>query len=404
MVFTKPLATALLIAANANAFVLPNAKPTFTHATSSGLSAFEGGFKDTDPKFAYVNPQPDLSDLDITGNLHNIDKITRMQKIFWPQFSWQAVPGDESTRLYDLFAKDISRLGYDDSGRIWSLICPQRGMWIPILGTVMLEVTVTGVRGWVDEESRSCAADAGVEGVVWIEPANNPFAELFGPLLDSYGFPFSKANGAKKKGHAIGKPYEEFWPMRNGTDPLFFHPQSMQHWDEAFSVYHLQVEIGDQIMTGKAIVDDFNTLVINAFNLASGNILVTGQQVAWNVWANEPEDVDTEEWKAHAEKWFHSITVDHTYPTGKYSDKPSYFDGSEFKPLGDGDAIVSVMDELKEFVGKHAETIKNEAERLKDNEEEKHKLLLNLLKLGSFLKHNVFEKSRRHVKEEENTF
>jgi len=401
MIFAKSLATTLLIAASvASAFVLPNAKTTITPTTSSGLSAYEGGFKDTNPDFAYVNPKPDLSGLEITKNLDNIDKITRMQKIYWPQFSWLAVPGDESTRLYDLFAKDISRLGYDDSGRIWSLICPQRGKSVPILGTVMLEVTVTGVRGWVDEATRSCAADVGVEGVLWIEPDDNPFAELFGPLLNKYGFPFSKKTAAKAKGHAVGKPYEEFWPMRNGTDPLFFHPESMQHWDEAFSVYHLQVEIGDQIMTGSSIVDDFNTLLIDAFNLVTGNILKKGQKVAWNVWANEPEDVDTEEWQGHADRWFESITVNHTYPTTKYLDAPTYFDGTEFEPLADGDGIVYVLDELKGFVGKHGETIKKEAERLKEEKEEEHKVLMNLLKLGSFLKHNVFEKRRSHVKEE----
>jgi hypothetical protein len=402
MIFKKSLTTTfLLVAANfANAFVLPNAKHTFTPTTSSGLSAYEGGFKDTNPDFAYVNPQPDLSSLEITGNLDNIDKITRMQKIFWPRFSWLAVPGDESSRLYILFAKDISRLGYDDSGRIWSLICPQRGMEVPVLGTVMLEVTVTGVRGWVDEASHSCAADVGTVGVLWIEPNDNPFAKMIKPLLNKYGFPFSKKNGAKTKGHAVGKPYEDYWPMRNGTDPLFFHPISTQHWDEAFSVYHLQVEIGKQVMTGTSIVDDFNTLLIKAFNLKSGNILKEGQKVAWNVWSSEPEDVDTDEWKAHAKKWFDSITVNHTYPTGKYDDMPTYFDGTPLKPLDDGDAIMSVLGELKEFVGKHGETIKGEVESLKEEKEEEHKLLVDLSKIGSFLKNNVFKKRRRHIKEE----
>ena len=81
--------------------------------------------------------------------MESIDEITRMQQIFWPQFSWLAVPGDESTHLYNLFAKNISRMGYDDEGRIWSIICPQRGFEIPILDTLMLEVTVAGGRLWL---------------------------------------------------------------------------------------------------------------------------------------------------------------------------------------------------------------------------------------------------------------
>ena len=63
--------------------------------------------------------------------------------------------------------------------------------------------------------------------------------------------------------------------MNNGTDPSFFHPHSMQHWD-------------DPILTNIPIVDDFNELIIRAFNVGSGNILLKGQKVAWNVWADEP--------------------------------------------------------------------------------------------------------------------
>ncbi len=134
--------------------------------------------------------------------MDNIDKITCMQKIFWPEFSWLAVPGDESTWLYDTFAKDISRVGYDDyEGRIWSIICPQRGMDLPILGTLMLEVTVTGNRGLVDEDIYSACAEIGVVGNLWIEPDDNPLTEIFGGLLDKYKFPFSKENAAKVPGH-----------------------------------------------------------------------------------------------------------------------------------------------------------------------------------------------------------
>jgi hypothetical protein len=230
-----------------------------------------------------------------------------------------------------MFAKDISRIGYDDDGRIWSIVCPQRGKFIPGFGTLFLEVTVTGVRGWVDEPSCSAYADMGVVGIIWIEADENPVVEFLSDILDEKTFPFSKANAAKVKGHMVGKPYEEFWPMTNGTDPKFFHPQFAQHWEESFSVYNLQVEIGKQIMTGSKLVDDFNSMIIELFNSVAGNILVEGQKVAWNVWANEPELVDTEEWKGHADKWYDSIKVDHKYPDGDPG-VPTYYDGRPFEP------------------------------------------------------------------------
>ena len=81
--------------------------------------------------------------------------------------------------------------------------------------------------------------------------------------------------------------------MTNGTDPAFYHPQFAQHWEEAFSVYNLEVEVGKQIMTGEKLVDDFNAMIIELFNSVSGNTFAQGQRVAWNLWTNEPEIVDT---------------------------------------------------------------------------------------------------------------
>merc|ERR1712232_554372 len=104
-----------------------------------------------------------------------------MQRIVFPEFSWQSKLGDESSRIHQRFAQDISRIGYDDDGRIWSIVCPQRFHPVGPLGTAILEVTVTGVRGWVDEDTRSACADMSVEGVVWLEPEMfpNPLVKAF---------------------------------------------------------------------------------------------------------------------------------------------------------------------------------------------------------------------------------
>ena len=66
-----------------------------------------------------------------------------------------------------MFAPDISRLGYTDQGRVYSIICPQQGVESPSLGSINLEVTVTGQRGWVDENTRSLACDMSVEAKAW---------------------------------------------------------------------------------------------------------------------------------------------------------------------------------------------------------------------------------------------
>ena len=107
-----------------------------------------GGFRESNPAFRY--PTLDLSSIPLLDNMDNIDKITRQQSVRFPQFSWITKPCDNTTRVYQCFQSDISRLGYDDNGRVWSIICPQKGYGSPLLGTLNIEVTVTGQRGWCD--------------------------------------------------------------------------------------------------------------------------------------------------------------------------------------------------------------------------------------------------------------
>ncbi|MDU8913008.1 hypothetical protein [Aestuariicoccus sp. MJ-SS9] len=128
-----------------------------------------GGFAQSNPAFAY--PDPDLSSLPMLDNMANIDKLDRCQDVLWPEFSWQTVPGDEDTRCYQMFAPDISRIGYTNEGRVYSIICPQQGAYSPSFGVLNVEVTVTGQRGWVDENTKTMAADMSVQGKVWFSPS-----------------------------------------------------------------------------------------------------------------------------------------------------------------------------------------------------------------------------------------
>ena len=137
-----------------------------------------GGFAESDPKFAY--PDPDLSDLPMCDNMKNIDHIQRQQKVLWPEFSWETTKGTPDSRCFQMFARDISRLGYDDRGRVWSIICPQQGVVFPSTVTLNVEVTVTGQRGWANEINRELAGDMTVTGKIWFSPSanQNPIVKL----------------------------------------------------------------------------------------------------------------------------------------------------------------------------------------------------------------------------------
>ena len=257
-----------------------------------------------------------------------------------------------------MFAPDISRLGYTNEGRVYSIICPQQGFGTNTLGNLNVEVTVTGQRGWCDEPSHTVAADMSVMGQIWFSEGTeqNRLLALFAKILNLKGhfkMPFSKKNSIKVSTHCKGKPYEPLFALRNGTNQDFMIPPFAQHWEEAYGVAHLEVEIGPiipEVRPSNEIVLEFNQLILDIFNLGSGNILKEGQILSWNVWFAEPELVDTEEWQNHAEVWRESLEVNHTSPTG--DGVPSrFYDGTPFKPLKF--ALQQEFKLIKRFIGKH---------------------------------------------------
>lgn len=110
-------------------------------------------FAQSNVDFAF--PSPDLSSIEITTNMANIDRLTRMQKAKWPEFSWEIVRGQENTRVFQTFEENISRLGYDNEGRIWSIICPQQG-FRSYIGNLNVEVSVTG-KSYINNIPKSIA-------------------------------------------------------------------------------------------------------------------------------------------------------------------------------------------------------------------------------------------------------
>lgn len=269
------------------------------------------------------------------GNMDNIDLLDRQQAVLWPEFSWETVPGDATSRCFQMFAPDISRIGYTNTGRVYSIICPQQGSCSPSLGCLNVEVSVTGQRGWVNEANKELAADMTVEGKIWFSPSalETPMVKLLWTLFADNGLPFpaDKANAIRVTTHKENDPTQPIFPVRDGQSKLFTSPDFALH-PEAWHVGNVEVEIGPIVATGDAVVDDFNQLVMDVFNLASGNLLLPGNLLSWNVWFFQPQLVDRQEWRDHAEKWRKSIDADHGSPDGNGT-SPRYFDGSPFSPV-----------------------------------------------------------------------
>lgn len=295
---------------------------------------WKGGFAQSNPAFAY--PDPDLSSLPMLANMAKIKLLRRQQAVLWPEFSWETDPGRPESRCYQMFAPDISRLGYDDAGRVYSIICPQQGVCTASLGCLNVEVTVTGQRGWVDEPAKSLAADMTVTGQIWFSPSakqNSLVRWLWNEFVASgHPFPADKAHAIQVSTFDPGNPGQPIFPLREGESTDFPIPDFARHAAEAWNVANLGVEIGPIAKTGDPVADDFNALVMDLFNLYSGNLLAPGNTLSWNVWFTEPALVNRQEWAAHAERWRRSIDADHGSPDGPGT-SARYFDGSLYEPV-----------------------------------------------------------------------
>ena len=334
-----------------------------TDPTQSVPPGWVGGFATSNPSFAY--PDPNLDSLPLLDNMANIDLLDRQQAVLWPEFSWETVPGDPDSRCFQMFAPDISRIGYTDAGRVYSIICPQQGTCSPSLGCLNVEVSVTGVRGWVDEPNTTLAADMTVEGKVWFSPSatETPLVRLLWELFSKTGLPFpsDKAHAIRVTTHAPGNPSQPIFPVRSGPTPHLASPSFAQH-PEAWTVGNLEVEIGPIGSTGNADVDDFNHLVMDIFNTSSGNLLQQGNVLTWNVWFTDPALVDRQEWRNHAEKWRESIDADHGSPDGPGT-APRYFNGDPFKPgeeLGEegADLLAAEIANIGKFLRSHSHLLR----------------------------------------------
>jgi hypothetical protein len=307
-----------------------------------------GGFAESNPAFAY--PEPNLTSLPMLGNMDNILLLQRQQKVKWPEFSWESVLGEPEFRCFQMFAPYISQLGYTDEGRVYSIICPQQGVWLGDKVCMNVEVTVTGQRGWVDETTRELAGDMTVEGRIWFTPGQHQgmaFQDAWILLkhLEPH-FPMEKENAIRVTTHMRGNPDQPIFPIRTGKDTLFESPDFAKH-PEAWTLGNLDVEIGPIKKINDPVVDDFNTLVMEAFNLGAGNMLLSGNVLSWTVWFTEPQFVNQVAWREHAERWRKSIDAHHGSPYGPGT-KARYFDGTPFSPVEA--EVERVFKEIEQYV------------------------------------------------------
>ena len=357
-----------------------------------------GVFAESNPAFAY--PDPNLSSLPILDNMANINKLQRQQKVQWPEFSWETRPDETDTkRCYQMFAPDISRLGYTNAGRVYSIICPQQGFSSAAFGALNVEVTVTGQRGWVNEaeqehagetnqqrtsgEYQELAADMGVVGKIWFSPSahQNELVKLLWKHFahSKHPFPSDKAHAIEVTTHKVNEPQQPYFPLRSGESHEFKIPDFAKHHDKAWAVGNLSVQIGPILPTGDPVADAFNHMVMDIFNLGSGNMLKAGNVLTWNVWFTPPELVNTQEWASHAQRWRESIDVDHlSSPDGAKGTKARYFNGDKFSSI---DTIEQIeLEKITAFVKNHLPFGEKFAEFIKGMEKLEHNKITDFIK------------------------
>ncbi|MFK7908120.1 MAG: hypothetical protein AB8B69_23515 [Chitinophagales bacterium] len=300
---------------------------------------------------------PDLSSLDIAGNLDNIPLLKRQWKVLWPEFSWNSEPDNtrDKKRCFQMFAPDISRLGYNDAGQVYSIICPQQGFASPHLGSMNVEITVTGAKGWADETTKEAAAEMGVEGKIWFGPSahQNQFVKMFMHHFAEHGlsFPFNKDNAIRVSTFKPGEPKQPYFPLRRGLTTEFPIPNFANHAGIAWSAAHLSVQIGTVVQTDDDKVNNFNQMIVDIFNTAAGNMLKENNILTWNVWFTAPEYVNQEEWSTHAEYWRTSIDADHGSPEGEGT-SARHADATLFEPLKEAikDDLPKILAYIKKYL------------------------------------------------------
>jgi hypothetical protein len=200
-----------------------------------------------------------------------------------------------------------------------------------------------------------------IQAQIWFSPFadENPIYQMiFNSFKDSgLPFPADKANSIKVTAHKSGDPDQCIFPVRKDQTDLFKSPSFAIH-DEAWAVANVEVEIGPIKKINNDLVDHFNQLVMDLFNLAAGNMLQPGNLLSWNVWFTAPKPVNQEEWRTHAERWRKSIDEGHGSPCGPGT-SACYFDRTPFNPVEE--LIEAKVMEILHWIYEHLRDLKSAA-------------------------------------------
>ena len=242
-----------------------------------------------------------LENMKLYGNHERDEQGTRMARGWWPEFRWNITDSNVDysyDMVYQRFDQDITRLLYNDKGEILSLICPQIGNCVDYLGCLKSEVTITHIKGWINEKEKK--AHGYLKGVlaVWIDKYDIDAPPQLIQLIKKYYpkdiLPFSKKN-------AIIIP----WYNTDGGELTEFHeniPDPYLHKDAWMSI-SIAAYVGEVKKTGNNNIDMINNIIVNIINLGTGNRGSKGNLLRWDFYLTKPELVNKQEYMDHVEKF-----------------------------------------------------------------------------------------------------
>jgi hypothetical protein len=294
-------------------------------------SGFIGGYAESLPG---VIGNKDISNEPMLDNRHNHDKITRQVWARFPEFSWQI--GGNGTRIFQALASDVSRIGYDDTGKAYNLICPQFGSQT-VIGPLNIEFTVASVRGYVNENmlptENHCVGDCDYTGavkgndVVWTEFDIQVIVKIWfsRDLMENTS---AVIDGLFSAGAVVGwvapvskatailiplidaQTRSPYLRIRHGQNPHFVNPVNRQHPEVAGVCYLEAIPMSpypDPL--GRRKVDVLNQTIVDIVNGSSNDMFLKNNLLTWNLWAGYPTSVDQKEWDEHATKWAQSVVT-----------------------------------------------------------------------------------------------
>ena len=240
----------------------------------------------------------EFESIPIRGNHDRDLEGTRMMRGWWPEFNWFEFPNTSSDRkLYMKADQDITRLLYNDQGEILSVICPQFGTCIPYLGCLRIEVTVSHVKGWINENEKTCRGNIKFIGKMWIDDFSkeNPHG-IIKYITENYkgNLPFSKKHAIQISGDGNKELTDPNIKLQDMNDIIpNLHPESY------IVIGFKELFIGPIKNTENKFIDQ---MIVDLASIYQGNMFQNGNIMSWQVYCTKPELVDMNEYLSHVKE------------------------------------------------------------------------------------------------------